>query len=30
MRCKTKGDWEGVWELERVLLKVAKVANGIY
>ena len=27
---KKKGDCEDVWELERVLPKVAKVANGIY
>ena len=30
MRCQTKGDWEDVWELGRVLPKVAKVANDIY
>ena len=30
MKCETKGDWEDVWELGRVLPKVAKVANGIY
>ena len=27
---KQKGDWGDIWELGRVLLKVAKVANGIY
>ena len=30
MGCETKGDWEDVWELGRVLPKVGKVANGIY
>ena len=30
MGCETKGDWEDVWELGRVLPEVAKVANDIY
>ena len=28
MGCETKGDWEDVWELGRVLPEIAKVANG--